>query len=149
MSSIESPSGKDAFPPHAIEAMRRTRPWLLFLAIITALSAAMGLLAVPYLAWMTTRLAALPLERAAIGHVLLPMIVLALLEGALAFMQFRLAWRLPSLDGSDPAKLPENVEQVCRRQMQLWATLAILSGAGLAAGLYYLVELAASTPLGR
>lgn len=146
MSPIKLTSPADVFPKEAIQALRRTGPWLLFVAIITTIVAVASLCFSFYFSIMPSKANALSyMAGSQTESSVALLIIYGLLEALLAVMMFRAAYRLPSLSVFDTSQLSIDLDQICRRQLQLWATLAIFSGIGLATGLFYLIEFASHT----
>lgn len=147
MSSVTEVLSGDAFPPEAIEAFRRTRPWLLFVAIATAILAAATLSMCSFFVLMISKAQNVSNE---VGPLLFFMLAefmfVGFLEAILATLQFRFAAGLSTLAATEARQASAGLDLVCRRQLQLWAGIAIFSGVGLILGLIYLVELAAHAP---
>ena len=146
MPSINASSPSDVFPIEAIEALRRTRPWILFLAIITTIGAFGAVVYAIYFALMAgEHHLASTIYGSIVDRLIAEVTLLGILPTLLAVMQFRFVAQLSTLAAAVKSQESVNIEKICRRQLQLWSTLAIVFGGMLAFNLFHLIELAAHT----
>lgn len=146
MSSIDASTPVDIFPNEAIEEFQKTRPWILFIAIVTMISA---IVAVTFdlfmvLIIMDSHFASI-LRGAHLDRLIIEGIFSGSLLALLSIMQFRFATRISKLFVSENDQRIVDVEHLCRRQLQLWTTLAIIFAFSVTINLFSLIELAAHT----
>lgn len=146
MSSINTSSSVDVLPNEAVEALRRTRPWMLFMAIVAMIGALGSIIYGLYFALIIREDHFASVIGGSFPERLVAEVMLfGLLQALLAVMQFRFAAGLSRLSATEDSQSSVDVEQICRRQQQLWATLTVVMGAYVAFGLFHLVGLAAHT----
>lgn len=106
----------------AVEALRRTRPWMYFLAVVTVILCVIMLCAI---------------AAGVIGHATYPVrggVLIAVGIGGLivgipiAIVQFGYAMAVSDVEQAQPAELERAIERACIRQRDLWFVNAIVVG---------------------
>lgn len=117
-----------ALEPKALEALRKTRPWMLFLAVVTVIICAVMLIV---------------LIAGIAGHATHPARANEMIGGGIAglivcipiaVVQFGYAMALSDVEQARPGELERAIERACVRQRNLWIVTAVvtaLAGLGL------------------
>lgn len=106
----------------ALDALRRTRPWLYLLGVLSALGVALGLI------MLLAGFIGLGINSARSAYVIGAGVGLLVVTIPSAITQLGYAMSLSRVEEAPPGELPAAVETACRRQRNLWVVNAFTVG---------------------